>query len=36
MNELYKMAIDLQGVIMDFGTRWGPNVSSICRIKRNI
>ena len=33
MNELYKMAIDLQGVIMDFGTRWGPNVCSICRIR---
>ena len=29
MNELYKMAIDVQGVIMEFGTRWGPNAAQL-------
>lgn len=27
MDFLYRQAIDLQGVIMDFGTRWGQNMS---------
>jgi hypothetical protein len=27
MDFLYRQAIDIQGVIMDFGTRWGQNMS---------
>lgn len=27
MDFLYRQAIDVQGVIMDFGTRWGQNMS---------
>jgi hypothetical protein len=33
MNELYKMAIDVQGVIFDFGTRWGPNAAQFCALR---
>ena len=34
MNELYKMAIDVQGVIMEFGTRWGPNAAQFAALRR--
>src|SRR3990172_4958608 len=27
MDYLYRQAIDVQGVIMDFGTRWGQNMA---------
>nr|WP_321397852.1 TylF/MycF/NovP-related O-methyltransferase [uncultured Desulfobacter sp.] len=27
MNHIFQLAIDVQGVIMDFGTRWGQNMS---------
>jgi hypothetical protein len=27
MNFIYQQAVDVQGVIMDFGTRWGQNMS---------
>ncbi len=27
MNHIYKLIIDVQGVIMDFGTRWGQNMA---------
>ena len=33
MNELYKMAIDVQGVIMEFGTRWGPNAAQFAALR---
>ena len=33
MNELYKMAIDVQGVIMEFGTRWGPNAAQFVALR---
>ena len=32
MNELYKMAIDVQGVVMEFGTRWGPNAAQFAAL----
>ena len=33
MNEIYKKIVDVQGVVFDFGTRWGQNMSifSACR-----
>ena len=27
MDFLYRQAVEVQGVIMDFGTRWGQNMS---------
>jgi hypothetical protein len=33
MHELYKMAIDVQGVIMEFGTRWGPNAAQFSALR---
>jgi hypothetical protein len=27
MDFLYRLAVDVQGVVMDFGTRWGQNMS---------
>ncbi len=33
MNELYKMAIDVQGVVMEFGTRWGPNAAQFSALR---
>ena len=33
MNELYKMAVDVQGVVMEFGTRWGPNAAQFTALR---
>ena len=33
MDFLYKEAIDLQGVIMDFGARWGQNMSYFASLR---
>ena len=33
MDFLYRQAIDIQGVIMDFGTRWGQNMSYFAALR---
>jgi len=33
MDFLYRQAIDIQGVIMDFGTRWGQNMSLFAALR---
>ena len=33
MDFMYRQAIDLQGVIMDFGTRWGQNMSLFAALR---
>jgi len=33
MDFLYRQAIDVQGVIMDFGTRWGQNMSYFAALR---
>jgi len=33
MDFLYRQAIDVQGVIMDFGTRWGQNMSLFAALR---
>ncbi len=27
MNDLYKMILNINGVVMEFGTRWGQNIA---------
>ena len=33
MDHLYKQIIDVMGVIMEFGTRWGPNISQFSALR---
>ena len=33
MDHLYKQIIDVMGVVMEFGTRWGPNISQFSALR---
>ncbi|UCD55893.1 MAG: crotonobetainyl-CoA--carnitine CoA-transferase [Candidatus Omnitrophota bacterium] len=33
MNDIYKQIIDVQGIIVEFGTRWGPNLSLFAALR---
>ena len=33
MDHLYKQIIDVMGVVMEFGTRWGPNISQFSALQ---
>jgi hypothetical protein len=33
LDHLYKQAVDVQGVVMDFGTRWGQNMSVFAALR---
>ena len=33
MNHIYKQIVDVQGVVMEFGTRWGQNISLFAALR---
>src|SRR3990172_2852020 len=33
MDFIYRQIVDVQGVVMDFGTRWGHNMSLFCTLR---
>ena len=33
MDHIYKQIIDVMGVVMEFGTRWGPNISQFAALR---
>jgi hypothetical protein len=33
MDHVYRQIVDVQGVVMEFGTRWGPNISLFAALR---
>jgi hypothetical protein len=33
MNHLYEQIVDVMGVVMEFGTRWGPNLGQFAALR---
>ncbi len=33
MDHIYRLIVDVQGVVMEFGTRWGPNISLFAALR---
>ena len=33
MNHIYKLIVDVQGIIIDFGTRWGKNMALFAALR---
>jgi len=33
MDHIYKQIVDVMGVVMDFGTRWGPNLAQFAALR---